>query len=88
MVENFRVGETRVGEMGIGEMGVSEMGTTRRDIRMTRLCNILQFFTAVKMVIQMKKCDIFLIFAQNIESGEHVRTAIFRAKIRKCIALL
>ena len=33
---------------------------------MTRLCNILRFFTAEKMIA---KCDIFLIFAQNIDRG-------------------
>ena len=33
---------------------------------MARLCNILRFFTAEKMIT---KCDIFLIFAQNIDRG-------------------
>ena len=36
----------------------------------TRPCNILRFFKAVKMInFQMKKCYIFLIFAQNIDCG-------------------
>ena len=39
-------------------------------ITKTGLCNILQFFTAVKNNnFHMKKCDIFLIFAQNIDCG-------------------
>ena len=34
------------------------------------LCNILRYFTAVKTDnFQMKNCDIFLIFAQNINCG-------------------
>ena len=33
-------------------------------------CYILQFFTAVKKDnFQMKNCDVFLIFAQNIDCG-------------------
>ena len=39
------------------------------DITQTRLCYILQFFTAVKMNFQMKIFDVFLIFAQNIDCG-------------------
>ena len=40
------------------------------DITKTCPCNILQFFTAVKKDnFQMKNCDVFLIFAQNIDSG-------------------
>ena len=39
-------------------------------IAQTCTCNILQYFTAVKMVIfRLKKCDIFLVFAQNIDRG-------------------
>ena len=39
-------------------------------IMITRLCNILQFFTAVKNDnFEMKNCDIFLILAQNIDRG-------------------
>ena len=40
-------------------------------ITITSLCNILQFFTAVKTIgnFQMKIFDIFLIFAQNIDCG-------------------
>ena len=39
-------------------------------ITITLLCNILQFFTAVKNNnFQMKKKDNFLIFAQNIDCG-------------------
>ena len=39
-------------------------------ITITHLCNILRFFTAVKNDnFQMKNCDIFLIFAQNIDRG-------------------
>ena len=45
-------------------------------IRQTRPCNIQQYFTAVKNDnFQMKNCDIFLIFAQNID---HVGTATVR----------
>ena len=45
----------------------SEFG---RNITQTCLCNILRYFTAVKMIIfQMKNCDCFLIFAQNIDCG-------------------
>ena len=37
-------------------------------ITITPISNLLQFFTAVKIIkIQMKNCDIFLIFAQNID---------------------
>ena len=32
-----------------------------------RLCNILRFFTAVKMIIF--RCDIFFLFAVNIDRG-------------------
>ena len=42
------------------------------DITITCLCNRQRIFTAVKMAIQciqMKKCYIFLIFAQNIDCG-------------------
>ena len=36
----------------------------------TRLCNILQFFKAVEMIIfRLKKNDIFLIFAQTMDCG-------------------
>ena len=53
-----------------------------------------QFFTAVKRLFPIKNCDVFLIFAQNIDCRytlEHVRTAVltsthnlcFRTKIRK-----
>ena len=60
-------------------------------ITQTCLCNILRYFTAVKNDnFQMKICDIFLIFAQNIDRGrisEAVLTSThnlcFRAKIRK-----
>ena len=39
-------------------------------ITQTCPCNILQYFTAVKNgYFQMKKCEIFLIFAQNIDRG-------------------
>ena len=39
-------------------------------ITQTCPCNIQQYFMAVKIVIfQMKKCDVFLIFAQNIDCG-------------------
>ena len=38
-------------------------------ITQTCQCNILQYFMAVKMVISDEKCDIFLIFAQNIDCG-------------------
>ena len=39
-------------------------------ITKTRQCNILQFFAAVKKVnFQMKNCNVFLIFAQNIDCG-------------------
>ena len=39
-------------------------------ITKTRPCNKLQFFTAVKTLIcKMKTCDVFLIFAQNIDCG-------------------
>ena len=42
-----------------------EIGITK-----TRPCNILQFFTPVKNDnFQMKNCDVFLIFAQNIDCG-------------------
>ena len=37
-------------------------------ITKTRPCNIVQFFTAVKKIIS-KNCDVFLIFAQNIDCG-------------------
>ena len=53
-------------------------------------CNILQYFTAVKNGnFHMKKCEIFLNFAQNIDRWytEAVLTSThdlcFRAKIRK-----
>ena len=37
-------------------------------ITQTSPCNILRYFMAVKMVIfRRNKCDIFLIFAQNID---------------------
>ena len=37
-------------------------------ITITRLCNIQQYFTAVKQVnLQMKNFNIFLFFAQNID---------------------
>ena len=56
------------------------------------LCIILQFFTAEKNDnFQMKKCYIFLNFAQNIDCGytlEPPHNLWFRAKIRKnCIPL-
>ena len=39
-------------------------------ITITRICNILQFFTAVKYGnFQIKSCDIFLNFAPNIDYG-------------------
>ena len=39
-------------------------------ITKTGSCNILQFFTAIKMInLQMKKCDILFIFAQIIDCG-------------------
>ena len=40
-------------------------------ITQTCLCNILQFFTAVKKNdnFQIKICDVFLIFAQIIDCG-------------------
>ena len=40
-------------------------------ITITRPCNILRFFTVVKMIdnFPMENCDIFLIFAQNIDFG-------------------
>ena len=39
-------------------------------ITKTCLCNVLQFFMAVKKInFQMKNCDVFLIFAQNIDCG-------------------
>ena len=34
-------------------------------ITITRLCNILQFFTAINSINSDEKCDIFIIFAQN-----------------------
>ena len=36
-------------------------------ITKTRPCNILQYFTDVNLNFQMKKCDIFVIFSQNID---------------------
>ena len=70
------------------------------DITQTRLCNILQYFTAVKKDnFQMKNCDIFLFSAQNMDCGYMLEPphsggyneypqSIFRAKIRrKCIPL-
>ena len=40
------------------------------NITKTRPCKILQFFTAVKPIIfRRKNCDVFLIFAQNINCG-------------------
>ena len=48
-------------------MDLPEKKTT---IAITRLCNILRFFTAEKKDnFQMKNCDIFLIFTQNIDCG-------------------
>ena len=39
-------------------------------ITITCLCNILQYFMAVKNDnFQEKNCDIFLTFAQNIDRG-------------------
>ena len=39
-------------------------------ITQTLPCNILQYFTAVKMInFHMKNCDICLVFAQNIDLG-------------------
>ena len=39
-------------------------------ITKTRPCNILHYFTAVKNDdFQMKNCNMFLIFAQNIDFG-------------------
>ena len=39
-------------------------------ITKTCLCNILQFFTALKKDnFQMKNCDVFLSFAQNMDCG-------------------
>ena len=39
-------------------------------ITQTRLCNILQYFTAVKNDnLQVKNCDFFLTFAKNIYRG-------------------
>ena len=60
-------------------------------ITITRPYNILRYVTAVKMFyFQMTNCDIFLMFAQNIDRGlpnEAVLTSIhnlcFRAKVRK-----
>ena len=41
-----------------------------KDITKTRPYDIQQFFTVVKKDdFQMKHCDIFLIFAQNIDCG-------------------
>ena len=41
-----------------------------RNITQTCLFNILRYFTTVKMkIFQVKNCDIFLIFAQNIDCG-------------------
>ena len=37
------------------------------DITIICLCNISQFFTAVKTIIFRRKVDIFLIFAKNID---------------------
>ena len=54
-------------------------------IKITHICNILQFFTAVKNnIFQMKNCDIFLIFARNRDFGyTSTHNLCFRAKIRK-----
>ena len=51
-------------------MGVDCMGVLAwcEFITKTRPCNKLHYFTVVKK-FQMKKCDIFLIFAQNIDFG-------------------
>ena len=44
--------------------------TFSMNITQTCLYNIQQYFTAVKNNnFQMKNCDIFLIFAQNIDCG-------------------
>ena len=51
-------------------------------ITQTCLCNILQFFTAVKMIS-------FLNFAQNIDRGytlDEYPQSMFQAKIKKCIS--
>ena len=46
------------------------IGTEYSPITKTCPCNVLQCFNAVKMLnFQMKNCDIFLIFAQNIDCG-------------------
>ena len=56
-----------------------------------------KFLKAVKMIIlKMKNCDIFLIFAQNIDRWHRITEAVlmsthnlcFRAKIRKEMAEL
>ena len=48
-------------------------------ITITRLCNILQFFTAVEMInIQMKNCDIFSYFSSKQSLRVLVRTASMR----------
>ena len=47
-----------------------KLGAETDDITQTHPCNILQYFMAVKIYnFQMKNCDIFLIFAQNIDCG-------------------
>ena len=66
------------------------------DITITSSCNILGFFTAflINDTFQMKNCDIFLIFAQNIDCvhTEAVLTCThnlcFGAKIKKILYTL
>ena len=58
-------------------------------ITQTCPCNILQYFTAVKLIIFRRK--IVIIFAQNIDRGytflANTHDLCFRAKIRKNIPL-
>ena len=65
-------------------------------LRVTRLCNLLHFSTALKTIIFLvNNCEVFLIFAKNVDFGytleppqcEAVLTSTynlcFRAKIRE-----
>ena len=52
---------------GFEEKGSGEL--KQSDIAKTCPCNIQQLFTALKVNFQMKNCDIFLLFAQNIDCG-------------------
>ena len=52
-------------------MAIEIMAGLGQTITQTRLFNILQYIMAVNKngCIQMKNCDSFLIFAQNIDCG-------------------